>query len=552
MSFRYILCLLALASNGSSFGQNSNASIISSTPSLKKAYDFYENDKFVACIRHCDSILGLKSNTLEEKYGANELKAGSHYSMGDVQGALKYKLKMLSYEKVIKVSTSELYYAYDHLAKIYQDLNKLDEAIEASRKAFRKVQQANKDTSVIILASNNLGYRLLLEERNSEAIYYFKKGISYYMQFEKKRENDHIIYHILLGNLGYLEAQSGDDAGIKKLETTLQFLDKKNFNKADTRIKLAKIYILKRDFQYAERFLNEAHRIAQEYNQLENLETILFEKTILYAATGEAAKLKQTKSDYAKLQLKLKIENSANQALSELSTLKLNKSESERKSLQNKIKVADQQTKINKLILIICIIIAAAILAIVLVLYRKRKTEILQQKELHEIKGKLLETKLEKETKELENITKWFEIQKREMSQLLVSSRTREEKLVNIIQELKDLKKSNSSDVNTILSDIQIKLNSISAGTEVKEITNLDNLKISAFRNALITAHPHLSANEIDLCKMIVSGMDSKKIGNVKNISPTSVRTNKSRLKKKLGLKPSEDLDVYLVRFSEK
>ncbi|NRA11581.1 MAG: hypothetical protein HRT57_06480 [Crocinitomicaceae bacterium] len=44
----------------------------------------------------------------------------------------------------------------------------------------------------------------------------------------------------------------------------------------------------------------------------------------------------------------------------------------------------------------------------------------LHEKELHEIKGKLLESKLEKETKELENITKWFDIQKKEMSVLLV------------------------------------------------------------------------------------------------------------------------------------
>lgn len=549
MHLKRFLLISIIAITSFSFGQGSNESIISSVSSLRKGYELFTNNDFVACIRHCDSVLNIENVSFEEKYGANELMASSHYSMGDVQGALLYKLEMLSYVNSINISSGELFYAYDHLATIYADLNKIEEAISASKKAFDAVERNNIDTSVIILASNNLGYRLLLDERNIQAIEYYETGIRYYNEFQNKRENDSIIYHILLGNLGYLEAKSGDDSGIDKLNITLKYLDYKNFNRADTRIKLADIYFLKKDYVRTEQLLNEAYSIAHDYNQLNILEDILFEKTLLYAAVGDESKLKETRVLYAKLQLQLKINNSSNEALRELSEFKLNKSESERKELQIALKVDQQQKKINSLILVLCIIIVTTIFIIVLVLYRKRKTENLRQKELHEIKGQLLETQLEKQEHELENLTEWFELQKKDMSLLLLSSKTREEKLVDIIKDLKNIKRENTSEVNTILSDIQFKLDSITTDSEKKGSSQLDNLQSSKFRNNLLKNFSELTENDLDLCMMIIAGMDTKKIGTIKGISPTSVRTNKSRLKKKMQLSKDVDLKGFLAQY---
>ena len=117
---------------------------------------------------------------------------------------------------------------------------------------------------------------------------------------------------------------------------------------------------------------------------------------------------------------------------------------------------------------------------------------------------------------------------------------------------VQNLKKENNSAVNSILSDIQFKLNSISDETNKNIESQLDNLEISTFRNSLIKEHSPLTCNEIELCMMIVSGMDGRKIGNTKSITPNSVRTNKSRLKKKFNLDKDEDLKHYLISLIDK
>lgn len=551
MNLRSILFILLVFNSALSLSQKERKVLITSTETLKKAHGICSSGEFISCIKCCDSILKLKNVTSVDRYAAYEFKAGIHHKMGDIDGALKFKLKQLDWAKKIDITPFELFYAYDHLAQIYKDLNRADKAIEASKKALRSVE-GSSDTSQIILASNNLGHRLLLENRNSQAIDYYKKGIKFYHEYHNKAVNDSIIYHILKGNLGYIEALHGDDVGIVKLESTLAFLDIKNFNRADTRLKLGRVYLKRKKYQKAEQYLSDALKIAYDYDQLEYQDLILFEKIILHSATNDEAKLQESTDQYNDVRRQIKLKNSSFKILGELSELKLQKFESENKALQNQIRTTKQQRKISYLFLAIGIIAVVSVLLILLVLYRKRKTESLHEKELHEIQGKLLEVKLEKETKELENITKWFEIQKKEMSVLLVSSKTREEQLVNIITELKDLKKGNSSDVNSILSDIQIKLNSITSETGEKIESPMDNLEISKFRNALTKEHPTLTVNEIDLCMMVISGMDSKKIGNVKSISPSSVRTNKSRLKKKLNLHKDDDLNSYLISLIEK
>ena len=68
------------------------------------------------------------------------------------------------------------------------------------------VEDGNPDSSKIILASNNLGYRLQINKKNAQAIDYYKHGIKVFLEFTNNQENDSIIFHILRANLGYLEA----------------------------------------------------------------------------------------------------------------------------------------------------------------------------------------------------------------------------------------------------------------------------------------------------------------------------------------------------------
>jgi len=55
-----------------------------------------------------------------------------------------------------------------------------------------------------------------------------------------------------------------------------------------------------------------------------------------------------------------------------------------------------------------------------------------------------------------------------------------------------------------------------------------------------------LSANDKQLCGMIRLNMSNKEVATIKNISVKSAKMSRYRLRKKLGLKPEEDVVEFL------
>lgn len=71
----------------------------------------------------------------------------------------------------------------------------------------------------------------------------------------------------------------------------------------------------------------------------------------------------------------------------------------------------------------------------------------------------------------------------------------------------------------------------------------------SDFIRRILQKHPGLLKSELSLCAMIFLNFSSKEIAEYTFIQHRSVQTNKSRLRKKLQLKPSTDLYKYIRSF---
>lgn len=69
------------------------------------------------------------------------------------------------------------------------------------------------------------------------------------------------------------------------------------------------------------------------------------------------------------------------------------------------------------------------------------------------------------------------------------------------------------------------------------------------FTNNLLSDHSDLTHVEFELCAMIFLNYSSKKIAMFQYVQHRSVQTRKSRLRKKLKLKPTEDLYQYIWKF---
>jgi len=69
------------------------------------------------------------------------------------------------------------------------------------------------------------------------------------------------------------------------------------------------------------------------------------------------------------------------------------------------------------------------------------------------------------------------------------------------------------------------------------------------FFKKLKQVYPSLSNNDLRLCAYLKIGMNSKEIADFMHIQPSSSYISRSRLRKKLGLNPDENLYDFLNRF---
>ncbi len=69
------------------------------------------------------------------------------------------------------------------------------------------------------------------------------------------------------------------------------------------------------------------------------------------------------------------------------------------------------------------------------------------------------------------------------------------------------------------------------------------------FNKQLLATYPELTAGELKLCAFIRLGMNNKDIASVLNQSPDSVKVSRSRLRKKLCIEQSQNLEAFISGF---
>ncbi|WP_157822120.1 helix-turn-helix transcriptional regulator [Salegentibacter salinarum] len=70
------------------------------------------------------------------------------------------------------------------------------------------------------------------------------------------------------------------------------------------------------------------------------------------------------------------------------------------------------------------------------------------------------------------------------------------------------------------------------------------------FTSSLQKKIPKITSNEIKLCALLRMNLSAKAVSEVLNITPESVNKARYRLRKKIGLKPRDDLYLFLLNIS--
>ncbi|MDH4471739.1 MAG: hypothetical protein QE487_03980 [Fluviicola sp.] len=132
-----------------------------------------------------------------------------------------------------------------------------------------------------------------------------------------------------------------------------------------------------------------------------------------------------------------------------------------------------------------------------------------------------------------------------ELTKLLYQQNEFLENLVILIKEFVPTgDEHHKTSFNHILLLLQHEINQ---QNERKLYVDQFRLVNSSFIKKLNNLYPSLSKGEIDLVKLIRIGMDTKGIAAFKTVEPSSIKTAKYRLKKRLGILPEESLTHFIV-----
>ncbi|NVK83725.1 MAG: hypothetical protein HWE21_05355 [Cytophagia bacterium] len=152
-------------------------------------------------------------------------------------------------------------------------------------------------------------------------------------------------------------------------------------------------------------------------------------------------------------------------------------------------------------------------------------------------------TQAEMRSIELKNelIKSELSAKEKRMSQLLDVIKEKNRKLEELNSRLSDKEKVEKADV----------LSSVSEAFASEQ--EWENFRVSfeqihsGFFDKILAIHPALTAYELRLSALLRLNLSSKEIGNILNISASSVNTGRYRMRKKMGLTETDDLVRYLM-----
>lgn len=124
---------------------------------------------------------------------------------------------------------------------------------------------------------------------------------------------------------------------------------------------------------------------------------------------------------------------------------------------------------------------------------------------------------------------------------------TRRTELGNsIIDDLRMINKETNNEYGDKILTAVSKLKNMIKGQEWKEFELRFEEEHSKFRETLTRIHTDLTPNEIKLCTFLRLDMSSKEISEITQQSVRALETARSRMRKKLGMKRSDNLVQYL------
>ena len=541
-----------------------------------------ETEKSIKCFR---ASLEKGDKYLPERIIANtnSMLMLAYRNLGKYDSAVFYgKLALKLMEEKIKDS-NDLAGAYDNLSTVYRKIGEYDSAIHYSLKAARIFEETgNKKELAYVWGNLSYLFKDIQDKKNT--FYYSKKSLQ-----TLKALNDEVGYAEALFNLGdyYMENNQLDTALIyykqsAKLSKKLERYDKyatalksigaiylrygqtlkaekillqayKQFKKsnqlenlAETTILLAKTEYKKSNFEYSESLLNDVQQISAQINSGRLKRKILKEKVALYEHWGKTKKALQVFHHLDKLKDSLNIIK-LNNKIEELTTkYHLKKINTENRKLKQQQVINEMKNRQMRILTNLLAIGTLLIVVIFLLLLQKHKKNALLQKQKMELIKKeeeLMRSDLEKAELKKNELRKENQFKAKQLTTYTLNMMQKNLIFQDLLKEVKEIERMDSRHMRKSLLNLKIKLiNALSSDSDWENFKLFFEQVNADFFKRLHENYPQLTKTDEKLCALIRLNMNINEAASVLNVNYNSIRVARYRLRKKMNLKPDDDL----------
>ncbi|HKJ49521.1 MAG TPA: hypothetical protein VJ973_10550 [Christiangramia sp.] len=446
--------------------------------------------------------------------------------------------------------------AYDIMAYNYAELNKLDSAKYYHQKNIDLVESIDSITLELPDAYNNFGIYYFWYKKDLDSAFVQVKKASYLV-------NEYFPDNLLKGSIDDILADvylARDDIAQAKDIYLSNFHFFRNNKTSHTEIQIDIFQMVSAARQY----LKLAEE-TQDKNYIEELEEYLVFYDKNYPEYQE--EVIQLKLDFLYSYLHIaKLRNDQDKiielynAINKNSRLKIAKIENKvdtnafvddlflnqiRDNLNIRLTGKEVEIKNQRLINILIFLLAIILLSTVYFMYDRRN------KNLALARNKLLLAKKEAEVYQIQkqNLENSLQSKKRDLTDFAIGLSQYQQWSSKISEKLDEIMVSRGRKRAKLMQDLEFTVNN-KLDLDTKSTAFYEKLdKLSnSFYSDLKGRHPNLSKTDVRLCSFIRLKLESKTIATLQNISLSSLHTSRYRLRKKMELSDTQDLDDYISR----
>ncbi|WP_299627058.1 tetratricopeptide repeat protein [uncultured Tenacibaculum sp.] len=461
--------------------------------------------------------------------------------------------------------------AYDCLGIIERRKGNFDTALEYYLKAL-KVKQQSKDQAKIGRSYHNIAMLFSAKREYDKAISYMELALPL-------RTHDSIDYGISLHNYGnFYYKKKNYDKAIEALDKAQLYLLNDKIRTADVNTVYARIYRAKKQYNKAlsilktnlgiytksekiERKATTYKSIATCYRRLKEYRNALIyldsseilsqqyeNKKIISLINLDRYRIYKAKNDYKKALEKYRLYKKYNDSvfslkqIEKIAALELAYQEDKKLSVDklsfetNKklLQAEAKNQRIQKQLYAALLILTLISLSVLFLFFRQRRKVYQNQLKEQELETELLNEKV---------VSLRYKIDR-----LLADHKMRSDFKEDLLLNVKKLQSQNNSkellqQYQSMLSQIE---HQVRTEKRLDEISKEQQLKNEGFELKLSKLYPQLTKSEREICNLIYLNLSIKEIMNIRNVTLSSVKSARYRIRKKLEIPKEIELEYFI------